>query len=83
MEVWIMWFHCNFIIIKAQQYYSYSKIINESIFSEIFISAWVSSLALSLTMFAAPVMGHLSEKFGCRLVTLVGMLSGIVGLVAT
>lgn len=58
-------------------------IINESIFSEIFISAWVSSLALSLTMFAAPVMGHLSEKFGCRLVTLVGMLSGIVGLVAT
>lgn len=34
-------------------------------------------------MFAAPVMGHLSEKFGCRLVTLVGMLSGIVGLVAT
>ena len=28
-------------------------IINESIFSEIFISAWVSSLALSLTMFAA------------------------------
>ena len=56
-------------------------IINESIFSEIFISACRYSLALSLTMFAAPVMGHLSEKFGCRLVTLVGMLSGIVGLV--
>ena len=47
------------------------------------ISAWVSSLALSLSLFAAPLMGHLAEKFGCRMVIIAGMLSSVVGLVAT
>ena len=47
------------------------------------ISAWVSSLGLSLSLFAAPLMGRLAEKFGCRLVVMAGVLLCTVGLVGT
>lgn len=46
-------------------------------------TAWVSSLGLSLALFGAPMMGYLTEWFGCRLVTMFGVLSCVVGLVAT
>ena len=36
-----------------------------------------------MTLFGAPVMGRLSERFGCRLVAMTGGLLCIVGLLAT
>ena len=49
----------------------------------IFIAAWVSSLALSTSLLAAPLLGHLTEKFGCRLVTITGALTIMMGLVTS
>lgn len=46
-------------------------------------SAWIGSFALSLTLFAAPLAGRLSEKFSCRFVVIIGGLLYIVGLAAT
>ncbi|KAJ7365255.1 hypothetical protein OS493_005352 [Desmophyllum pertusum] len=46
-------------------------------------TAWVGSLAISLTLFATPLVGSISEKFSCRLVMMVGALLFVVGLTAT
>lgn len=46
-------------------------------------TAWIGSLALSLTLFAAPVVGRLSQKFSCRLGVFIGGLLYITGLTAT
>lgn len=49
----------------------------------IFIAAWVSSLSLSMSLLAAPLLGHLIEKFGCRLVAITGALTIMMGLVTS
>ena len=46
-------------------------------------SAWIGSFALSLTLFAAPLVGRLSQKFSCRLGVFIGGLLYITGLAAT
>ena len=46
-------------------------------------SAWIGSFALALTLFAAPLVGRLSEKFSCRFVIIIGGLLYILGLTAT
>lgn len=49
----------------------------------IFVAAWVSSLALSMSLLPAPLLGHLSEKFGCRVVAISGALTIMMGLVTS
>ena len=65
--------------------YVYFRLLNNrSIKTEILsIAAWVSSLALSMSLFATPLTGQLTEQFGCRLVTMAGALMLIIGLVST
>ena len=46
-------------------------------------SAWIGSLAIALTLFPAPLVGRLSEKFTCRVVVIVGGLLYVVGLTTT
>lgn len=46
-------------------------------------TAWVSSLSLSMSLLAAPLLGHLIEKFGCRLVAITGALTIMMGLVTS
>ena len=53
------------------------------IFLKFIFPAWIGSLAIALTLFAAPFVGRLSEKFSCRLVTMAGALLLVVGLTAT
>ena len=46
-------------------------------------SAWVSSLGLSASYLFAPVSTTLSRRYGCRLVTIIGGLLCITGLLAS
>lgn len=46
-----------------------------------FFSAWIGSLASFLVFFSSPVAARLSEKFGCRFVTMIGALSSTVGFI--
>ena len=44
-------------------------------------SAWIVSLAYFPLLFSSPVAGRLLDKFSCRFVTMLGVLSSTVGLV--
>jgi len=46
-------------------------------------SAWIGSFALSLSLFAAPLVGRLSQKLSCRFGVIIGGLLFIAGLTAT
>lgn len=48
-----------------------------------YFAAWIGSIALGLSYFAAPVAGRLSDRFGCRLITIFGSLICALGLVIT
>ncbi|KAL9954127.1 hypothetical protein ACROYT_G041625 [Oculina patagonica] len=44
-------------------------------------TAWIGSLASSLSFFASPVAGRIIEKFSCRFVTMIGAVISAMGLV--
>ena len=46
-------------------------------------AAWIGSLGRSLVFFAGPVAAPLTEKFNCRIVTMVGAVTVAVGLTLT
>lgn len=60
---------CPVILLKLIQLYS--------------LTAWVGSAALGLSYFAAPLAGRLSERFGCRVITIFGGLTCAVSLFIT
>lgn len=46
-------------------------------------TAWIGSLAMGLSYFCAPVAGRLSERFGCRVVTIFGGFTCALSLAIT
>ncbi|KAJ7394426.1 hypothetical protein OS493_000235 [Desmophyllum pertusum] len=46
-------------------------------------TAWIGSLCMSLTFFFGPLAGKLCDRFGPRVVTVVGALVSVIGLIST
>lgn len=46
-------------------------------------TAWIASLSMSLTFFFGPLAGKLCDRFGPRVVSIMGALVSVVGLLST
>ena len=73
--------HCILILAKSEVK-SYSRVNSTPNCVHLF-SAWVGSIGFSSLCFFGPLAGVMCDRFGCRLVTIVGSLLCSIGLLLT